>query len=93
MMGAGISLDKVWLFWFGWGYLSHIIADFCTTGGVPIFGPFSTRVVRWSPLRTGSAAEIVLFGCLLIGAVYSAWDLLPEQTRYWLELYKEMIVG
>lgn len=93
MMGAGVSLDKSWLFWFGWGYLSHIIADFCTTGGVPIFGPFSKRLVRWSPLRTGSKTELVLFSFLLVGLFYSSWDFLPEPTRYWLEKYKEMIVG
>jgi inner membrane protein len=53
------------------GYLSHLLADYCTPAGVPFLWP-SPRVFR-SPyvLRTGSLPELALAGLLWLVAMFS----------------------
>ncbi len=43
--GIDLSHDAIdtWAFAFGAGFLSHILADACTRGGVRLFLPFSSR--------------------------------------------------
>lgn len=61
---AGSVLGVEWLLWFGLGYLLHIFGDSLTKSGVPLFGPFSTRDISFTPMITGSMVE-TLFGALL----------------------------
>jgi len=77
--------------WFGWGYLWHILADFCTKKGVPLFGPIKTEFIGWSSLRTGSPFEALIFISFLCLTLILGWPLLPVPTRYWLEHYYEFL--
>lgn len=87
----GIVFNKEALVWFGFGYLSHILADYCTTGGIPLLGPFSRHIYRWSPLRTGSKAEILVFVVFLMAMLLLGWPLLPAETRFWLIKYYNLL--
>lgn len=88
---SGVVLGKAWLMWFAWGYLWHILADFCTSGGIPIWGPFSTKFIRWSNLKTGSKPETLVFLLALCVVFYLGWGYLPEITRYWLLKYYSLL--
>lgn len=81
MIAVGASLGMHWLFWIGIGYLAHILGDFCTTGGVPLFGPISFKKFSCVKMKTGSWPEAVVFVSLLLLTCFAGWDLLPEQTR------------
>jgi len=83
LMLLGFNLGLDWLWWFGWGYLWHIAGDFCTKSGVPLLGPFITKDIKWSPLRTGSWAEDVLSLALWGMIFYYGWAYLPPQAQYW----------
>ena len=82
-----VVFDLELLFWFGWAYLWHIIGDFCTAGGVPVFGPFSRHNVKWSKLRTGSYWEALICVVLVASIIYFGFDLLPETNQYWIKQY------
>ncbi|MCO6430680.1 MAG: metal-dependent hydrolase [Deltaproteobacteria bacterium] len=88
---GGLILELNWLMWFGWAYLWHILADFCTVSGVPFYGPFVTRKVAWSSLRTGSLSERLLALPIWLSVFILGWPLLPEQTRYWLTKFFSML--
>lgn len=61
--------DWLWIC-FGLGYASHIIADGLTISGVPLYGPFIRRYVRFVPrfltIRTGSMQEYMIVRVLLL---------------------------
>lgn len=80
---AGLHFELPYLAWFGWGYLLHIAADFCTADGVPLFGPLWFGKISWSPLRTGGAAERVLFAALLALFCWLGAEAMPPSLRYW----------
>src|SRR3989344_6422718 len=50
------------------GYLSHILIDGCTKSGVNLFHPLGTLRLQGF-IETGSLAELVVFGFLLVGVV------------------------
>ena len=81
MMAGGVLLKIPWLYWFGLGYLSHIAADFCTAGGVPILAPFYQRPLSCSKMKTGSLIEAAIFFALVLTMVVLGWTLLPIQTQ------------
>lgn len=87
----GLAYGKTWLMWIGWGYLWHILADFCTTQGVPLLGPFRTRFISWSRMRTGSPYEAIIFSVALLSMCFLGWSYLPEQTRFWLNKYYNFV--
>lgn len=86
---AGALTELDWLAWFGWSHLMHIAADFCTKGGVPLFGPISRRPVSWSPIRTGSLSESCLQFLLWVLVFVWGYPLLPQGTLNWLSRYAE----
>ena len=87
----GINGEEPWLSWFGWGYVCHIFGDFCTKSGAPLFGPFLRRDLKWSPLRTGSGAERLVF-ILLTGIIcWQGQGYLPVNTQDWLAVYRRII--
>ncbi len=81
MMSAGFIWNKIYLFWFGWGYFWHIIADACTVSGVPLLAPFDFSDYRFSKLRTGSFIEGLVFLGLLFFIVVLGRDILPPHTQ------------
>ncbi len=54
---------------FGFGYLTHLLGDSMTKGGIAWLRPFRDRKVR-GPLRTGSTAEELLLVLLLALILY-----------------------
>jgi inner membrane protein len=88
---AGAATQNDFLCWFGWGYLGHIIADFCTSGGVPIFGPFYRKSISWSPLKTDSFAEKVFCGGLWLVITVGGFSFLPQDTKWWLAKYASIL--
>jgi inner membrane protein len=84
-MLLGHNLGMAWLWWFGFGYLFHIVGDFCTKSGVPLFGPLWTKDFSCSPLRTGTWPEYVLVGPACWGFIFwQGWAFLPQEARAWL---------
>jgi inner membrane protein len=54
----------------GVGYLSHLLGDFATHGGVPWLWPFKQRFSLPLTFKTGGVFERVLFFALGLGAAY-----------------------
>ena len=73
--------NNLWWFWFGWGYLMHILGDFCTYQGVPILGPLKAKKHSLDLFRTGSLAEKLLSVILLIPLVRLGLPMLPESVE------------
>jgi len=93
---AGITLLWVWLglptmLWLGWrpalalalGMLSHLLGDASTRSGIPFLYPKQGRWHLLPPARrlvTGSAAEEIVFGALLLPLLLLLFSLLlPQQ--------------
>jgi len=62
---------------FSLGYASHIVADFCTKGGIAIFSPVYHKTIRWSPVKTGSIWEFFICSILLIVLLTAGFEYLP----------------
>ena len=79
------------LFWFGLGYLSHILGDFLTTEGVPMLAPISKKRFNLTEMKTGSTAEIIvaILLCFVI-AVYGP-KVVPVATQDTLELFHNYV--
>ena len=88
---SGVIFQMPYLMWFGWAYLWHILADFCTKSSVPMYAPVSTKNVTWSPIATGTVAEVGIAIMVWITVAVSGWPLLPKETRYWLGRYYNFI--
>ncbi len=55
-------------------YLSHLVADWLTRGGVPLLMPFTKHKFSLSLMRTGHLAERLLFTPLiLVVAIGASW--------------------
>ena len=55
-------------------YLSHLLADSLTVGGVPLLMPFTRRRFSVGLMKTGHLAERVVFTPLImVGAVAACW--------------------
>lgn len=52
------------------GYLSHLLGDFMTKGGIPLFYPIRARIRMPFAFRTGGKTEMVLGGGMLIYLIY-----------------------
>lgn len=89
MILAGYLIENLGLLLFGLGYLSHIIADLFTTGGVPAFGPFSKEIYSVLRLKTGSKIEGLLCIAIVILVAVFGFATLPAPTRFWLVTYYE----
>lgn len=84
---VGINTGHGWLVWLGWGYVWHILGDFCTKSGVPLFGPFWTRDIRWSPIRTGTWAEAVIATVLWGFIIWWGWNYIPPDAKYFVQKF------
>ena len=72
LLGQRLGYPHLGLAW-GLGYLSHILADAMTVGGVPLLWPLPGRVhllPRPWRIRTGGAVEGLVF---LVGGIGLAW--------------------
>lgn len=68
-------------FWFSFGYLTHVMADACTKGGVPLLAPINRNNLSLMPIKTGSRTEACIFVGLIVVVVISGVGLLPEETQ------------
>jgi membrane-bound metal-dependent hydrolase YbcI (DUF457 family) len=79
--GAGAGWD--WLLWLGIGYASHIVADFMTKMGIPIFGPLSSRNYglwpRFLRITTGGFREAIV---AFLAWAWAALGVLVSITGY-----------
>jgi hypothetical protein len=89
LMLLGHHFGLAWLWWFGFGYLGHVLADFCTKSGVPLAGPFSTKAIRWSPLKTGGWSESVLATMLWGFILWQGGEMLAASVRHWLSYFSQ----
>lgn len=87
----GGVFEWIWLAWFGWGYLVHILGDFCTAGGAPLLGPFYCKNISWSPMKTASWGELCICALLWIGVCWLGYAHLPAETRKWLGVYASFL--
>ena len=90
---AGQAFQWNWLLWFGWGYLLHILGDFCTKAGAPLFGPLYCKNIKWSPMRTGSWMERCLAICLWTYIVFAGQAVLPTAAQDWLQRYSQIAIN
>lgn len=81
LIGSGFYCENYFVFWFGVGYLSHILADGFTVHGVPLYGPFSVRNYSFAKVKVGSKTELVIALVLLVSVVGFGWELLPQRTQ------------
>ena len=77
----GVKFSKPMIFWFGLGYLTHVIADALTPLGVPLFAPLSTKKINLMSIKTGSYLEFLVFGATLLYSFVFCWSLLPEGVQ------------
>lgn len=93
MIMLGLNLGWAWLAWFGWGYLMHIMGDFCTKSGVPMLGPVWSKDIKWSPIITGTWPEFVLAACLWGFILWAGWGYIPAEARYWVNKFAYNLLG
>ena len=67
-----------WVAWFGFGYLTHILADLLTCEGIAVFAPLSWKPFCLKLFRTSSVAELMVDIVLLGAVIYWGYGLLPE---------------
>jgi inner membrane protein len=77
-----------WLFWFGVGYVLHILGDSLTVSGVPLLGPFSKYDFSFCPMVTGKFTESAFGWCLWAFVAWRVVDLLPQSTWLWQVVYR-----
>jgi len=73
------------LFWFGLGYILHILGDAMTKSGVPIFGPLWQADISFTPMVTGKFTESA-FGVLL-------WLFVGWQAVNYVPVVSKIITG
>ncbi|NJN96205.1 MAG: metal-dependent hydrolase [Anaerolineales bacterium] len=94
MAVLGLNLGWAWLMWFAWGYLWHILGDFCTKSGVPLAGPLWTKDFKWSPLVTGTWPEFVIVAPLCWGFIFwQGWQYIPSEARFWVSRFAFSLLG
>ncbi|RAU19131.1 hypothetical protein DN062_02330 [Nitrincola tibetensis] len=60
------------------GSLSHLVADWMTRGGVPLFWPKKTRISMRFAFLTGSWQERLIVACLMAGLCLFYLDVVPQ---------------
>lgn len=81
IVAYGLYVSKDWIFWLGFGYLTHLLGDALTREGIPVFAPFSRKSYSVSLFTTGSKTEAFICISLLLVSLYFGFPMLPEQTR------------
>jgi len=87
LMLLGVNSGQLWLAWFGWGYVWHILGDFCTVSGVPLLGPLSTKDIKWSPIRTGTWGEALVSTPLWLLILWQGRNFIPPQAWVWVDKF------
>jgi inner membrane protein len=78
IMAAGRGFHLHWLTWFGFGYLTHLVADAFTPEGVPLLAPYSYQQYSLGLIKTRSVGELAVVLLLGCAAAYWGYPLLPE---------------
>lgn len=73
----GAFTGNAWIVWFGWGYFSHLAADYFTQRGIPVFGPISAKPYRGSSMKNDSKAETMVALFFTIYIAIWGWGILP----------------
>jgi membrane-bound metal-dependent hydrolase YbcI (DUF457 family) len=74
---TAIACFAFWWYWlpwtwglaFGWGWLSHILADGLTKEGVPFFWPFNDERRHTLPAWSCGMGRIILSGLAVVGII------------------------
>ena len=82
LMLAAVFTTSESLFWFGAGYLTHILGDAMTPAGVPLLSPLSNRRFALGWMKTGSGREGAVAVALLLFVCVFGWALLPAPVRH-----------
>ena len=65
------------IFWLGWGYLWHVLADWTTRRAIPAAGPFYRKAVHILPkplrIRTGGPVETLISTVCWLYVFYSIY--------------------
>jgi inner membrane protein len=80
-IAIGLFFHQTWIVWFGVGYLSHLLGDFFTPAGIPIWSPISFRKFSIGNIRVGSRHELILALGILVFVCVFGWSLLPEKVK------------
>ena len=91
MFCIAASIHSPLLMWFAVGYLSHILADFLTVGGVPLLAPFWRKKVSARFMVTGSPTEAIVSGALLVFICGFGFELLPDSLQEGLAEFKRYL--
>lgn len=75
VMQYGIKEAEEIYIGFAIGYISHLLADFMTKGGIPIFYPFGKNISFPIAIKTGGVLEKII---LLGTGIYSVYTLLEH---------------
>ncbi|GEM_PF-2122187 len=67
--------------WLSFGYLTHILGDFLTPKGVPLFSPFVKYSFSLKVFKTGSILEWIIVSVLFLYMIVFGIELLPENAR------------
>ena len=94
LLAAGSYLGSPALFWFGFGYLIHVLGDFMTPLGLPLLAPLLPNRFTLRLIGTGSGKEGVLAVAALAFVCVYGWPLLPDAVRHTHEqLYRMLMLS
>ncbi len=90
---TGYAAGLSWLMWFSVGYAVHLLADACTSSGIPGFAPFSKRRVSFFSIRVGGSLEFGIAAVLLLFTIICGWTLLPAGVKESHLFVYELVTG
>jgi len=65
--------DTWWLYWLAFGYLGHLVGDYLTDSGVPLFWPIRKRYRFILVGSTGGISEFAMVCIVLIATGIIVW--------------------
>lgn len=75
LLGGFFGMNAA-VFGIGIGYVSHLLLDALNPRGVPILYPFTKAKYHVANIRTGGEGEYVIFGMLVVVALYCIYNIL-----------------
>jgi len=73
LMYYGFSLNSPVFFWLGFGAFMHILGDFFTPSGVPVFWPIPKRFSFFVTFATGGFVEYIFaWGVFFVGVAIAS---------------------
>jgi inner membrane protein len=77
LLSLGYWQNNDVIFWLGWGYLWHVLADWTTRRAIPAAGPFSRKAIHILPrplrIRTGGPVEALISTACWLYVFYSIY--------------------